>query len=106
MSSWIVQGLRAIVADLSDECSGSGITQEVAEVYRWRIEMMYWVKELVGGLSTQENGALAYLAQAYHAISEFVDSLQMSVTHLLPTQAQVIRTGMVGPPLFDIPQHQ
>ena len=97
------------MADLTDKCSGSGITQEVAKGYRWRIEMMYrdlLAKELVGGLCTQETGALAYLSQAYHAISEFVDSLQSSVTHLLPTQAQVVRTGTVGPPSFDIPQHQ
>ena len=52
--SWIVQGLRAIVADLTDECSGSGITQAVAE---GRIEMMYrdlLAKELVRGLCTQK----------------------------------------------------
>ena len=107
-SSWILQGLRAIVADLTDECSGSDISLDVAEGYRWRIEMMYrdlLAKELVGGLCTQETGALAYLAQAYQAISEFVDSLQSSVTRL-PTQAQMVRTGTVGPPSFDIPQHQ
>ena len=77
------------MADLTDECSGSDISLDVAEGYRWRIEMMYQdllAKELVGGPCTQETGALAYLAQAYQAISEFVDSLQSSVTRL-PTQA-------------------
>ena len=67
-TSWIVQGLRAIVADLTDECSGSGITVEVAEGYRWRIEIMYrdlLAKELVNGLCPQETGALVYLAKAH-----------------------------------------
>ena len=66
-TSWIVQSLRAIVADLTDECSGSGISLDVAEGYRWRIEMMYQdllAKELVGGLCPVETGALTYLAQA------------------------------------------
>ena len=42
-SDEFVQSLRAIVADLTDECSGSGISLDVAEEgYRWRkIEMMY-----------------------------------------------------------------
>lgn len=96
------------MADLTDECSGSGISLDIAEGYRWIIEMMYrdlLAKELVGGLSPEETGALTYLAQAYQAISEFVDSLQCSVTSL-PTHAQMVRTGTVGPPSFDIPQHQ
>ena len=85
--------------------SGSGITQEVAEGYRWGMEMMYrdlLAKELVGGLCTQETGALLYLSQAYHAISEFVDLLQSKA--LLHTyQAQVVCTGTVGLPSSDIP---
>ena len=107
-SSWIVQGLWAIMADLTDECSGSGISLDAAKGYRWRIEMMYrdlLAKELIGELCTQETGALAYLVQAYQAISEFVDSLLSSVTRL-PTRAQMVHTGTVGPPSFDIPQHQ
>ena len=39
--SWIVQNLRAIIADLSDECTFTEITVDVAEGYRWRIEMIY-----------------------------------------------------------------
>ena len=71
--------------------------------------MMYrdWLaKELFYGLCTQESGARAYLAQAYHAISEFVDSFQSSATRMLPTQAQRVCTGTVGPPSFDIPSCQ
>lgn len=70
--------------------------------------MMYrdlLAKELIGGLCPPEAEALAYLAQAYRAISEFVDSLQSSVTRL-HSQAQLVRTGTIGPPSFDIPQHQ
>ena len=97
------------MADLTDECSVSSITLEVAEGYKWRIEMMYrdlLAKELVGELSNQESGALTYLAQAYQAISGFVVSLQGSAACVLPTQAQIVRSGTVGPPSFDIPQHQ
>ena len=39
--SWITQSLRAVIADLSDECCGSGVTLEAAEGYKWRIEIMY-----------------------------------------------------------------
>lgn len=67
------------MANLTNECSGSGISLDIAQGYRWRMEMMKMMyryllaKELVGGLCPEETGALTYLAEAYQAISEFVD---------------------------------
>ena len=52
------------MADLTDECSVSSITLEVAEGYKWMMYRDLLAKELVGELSNQESGALT---QAYQA---------------------------------------
>ena len=49
---WVVQSLRAIVSDLSDESLYDVMTFEAAEGYQWRIEMIYrdlLAKEIVHG---------------------------------------------------------
>ena len=38
--SYIMQNLKAVIADLTDKCSGSGITLDAAEGYKWRIGLM------------------------------------------------------------------
>ena len=103
--SWIMQNLRAIIADLSDECKFTEITVDVAEGYRWRIEMMYrdlLAKEL--DLQGAEMEALGYLAQAYVTICQFIDSLMVHSYPAMLSQssAQLLITGGVGRPVFEI----
>ena len=62
---WIVQNLRAIIADLNDDCTGgSGITLDTAEGYKWRIKLMYrdlLAKECLNGeINDAEGIALHY----------------------------------------------
>ena len=39
--SWITQNFIAVIADHTDECSGSSITLDAAEGYKWKIELVY-----------------------------------------------------------------
>lgn len=58
--------MKAIIADLTDECAGSGITLDTAEGYKWRTELMY--RDLLakeGDLPNAERSALKYLSKAY-----------------------------------------
>ena len=74
--SWITQNLKAVIADLTDECTGSGITLDAAEGYRWRIELMYrdlLAKECLNGeLCDAEKRALEYLAKAYEELCQHI----------------------------------
>ena len=104
---WIVQSLQALISDLGD---GSDIfyTHEVADGYKWRIEMIYrdlLAQELVNSLQDSENEALEYLAEAYNAISHFIEALPPSEGHLVSTAQQVL-DGTVGRPYFEIPLSQ
>lgn len=109
--SWIMQNLRAIVSDLSDECTFTEITLDVAEGYRWRIELMYrdlLAKELINGdLQGAEMEALGYLAQAYATMCQFIDSLMVHYPAVTSRcSAQLLITGGVGRPAFEIPRGQ
>ena len=111
--SWIVQNLRAIVADLSNECIVSELTIDVAEGYQWRIELMYrdlLVKELLNGdLQAAEKEALDYLAQAYGTMGQFIDTLMVRSSPGGNSQhyaCPVVITGAVGRPAFQIPHDQ
>ena len=95
-SDWIVQSLTSILADFSD---GYGDTNslDIADGYKWRIELMYTdllAKEILYGLDDRE-GALGYLSQAYLAISAFVDSLSSTCTpNTIGFPAQIVLRGM------------
>ena len=108
--SWIMQNLRAIVADLSDECTITEITIDVAEGYKWRIEMMYRATELVNGdLQVTEMEALGYLSQAYITMCEFIDTLMVRSSPAGTSQqfaCSLLITGTVGRPAFEIPRDQ
>lgn len=110
--SWITQNLKAVIADLTDECSRSGITLDAAEGYKWRIELMYrdlLAKECLNGdLCDSERCALEYLAKAYGELCQYVDYLLLHPEeNVLPAgQAQVHLTGAVGRPAFGISCHQ
>ena len=110
--SWIVQNLRAIIADLSDESTFTEITYDVAEGYRWRIELMYrdlLAKELLygGDLCGGDSEALGYLAQAYATMCQFIDSLMVHYPAVMSqSSTQLLITGGVGRPLFEIPHGQ
>ena len=89
------------MADLqTPHCSGSGISLDVADGFRWRIETMYrdmLARELVSGLSQPENEALSDLAQAYIAISQFADTLPNSnYIFGMSCQASILLDGSVG----------
>ena len=79
--SWIAQNLRAIIANLTDECSGSGISLDAAEGYKWRIELMYrdfLAKECLNGeLHSSERIVLGYLSEAHKEMCQYVDGLVM-----------------------------
>ena len=109
--SWILQNLRVIVTDLSDECTFTEIIFDVADGYRWRIELMYrdlLAKELINGdMIEGEVEALGYLAQAYTTMCQFIDSLMVhypAVTSRCSTQ--VVIAGGVGRAAFKIPRGQ
>ena len=110
--SWITQNLKAVIADLTDECTGSGITLDAAEGYRWRIELMYrdlLAKECLNGeLCDAEKSALEYLAKAYEELCQHIDRLLLHPEEgACPAQqAQVHLTGAVGRPAFGISSHQ
>ena len=96
--SWITQNLQAVIADLTDECSGSGITVNAAEGYKWRVELMYrhlLAKEcLNGGLPCGETTALDYLVKAYRELCHYVDNLLVHPKKTIPSQqAQVLLIG-------------
>ena len=107
-----MQNLRAIIADLSDERTFTEITVDVAEGYRWRIEMMYrdlLAKEIINGdLQGAEMEALGCLAQAYATMCQFIDSLMVHSYPAMLSQssAQLLNTGGVGRPVFEIPRGQ
>ena len=111
---WIVQNLRAIIADLNDECSvGTGITLDTVEGYKWRVELIYremLAKEIVSGqLLDAEKNALDCFAKAFEAINYLVDTLMScpgSMGIIAAKQAPVILTGAVGRPAFEISIHQ
>lgn len=108
--SWVVQNLRAVIADLGDECSGSGIDLVTAEGYKWRIELMLrelLAIEIIDG--TTEVGALECVENAYRGMSKLVEELMtfpsdMGISPVEP--AQTILTGSVGRPRFAISYHQ
>lgn len=107
----MVQTLRAIIADLNDDCTGSGITLDTAEGYKWRIELMYrdlLAKECLNGeISDAEGIALHYLAKAYNEMTLYVDRLLVCPERNIPAQqAQAQLTGAVGRPSFVISHHQ
>ena len=107
-----MQNLKAVIADLTDECSGSGITLDAAEGFKWRIGLMYrdlLAKECLNGyLREAETRALEYLAKAYEKLYQYVDHLLLHPEEsVLPAQqAQVHLTGGVGRPAFGISCHQ
>lgn len=108
-TSWIVQGLRAVAADLQQSGDWNSISYEAADGYRWRIELMYrelLALELVSDLQDHEREALGYLAQAYQKISQFVDSMSPSDVGDRPFQALVVLRGNLGRPSFEIPLSQ
>ena len=110
--SWIAQSLRAIIADLTDECCGSGITLEAVEGYKWRIELMYrdyLAKECLNGvLHCSERTVLEYLAGAYKEMCLYVDSLliRREETVFPAQQVPLQLAGSVGRPAFAISNHQ
>ena len=109
--SWIVQNLLAIIADLSDESTLENISLDAAEGYKWRIELIYrdlLAKEVVDGtLDDSDRHSLEFVAQAYTTMSQYVDTLEChpmtSTSHL---SAELVLTGAVGRPTFEIPRNQ
>lgn len=101
MASWRVQSLRALISDLGE---GNGITHDVVDGYRWRIEMIYrdlLAQELLHGLQQLEREALDYLAQAYSAVSHLQEVVPFSENHSVSRVQQVL-DGRVGRPYFEI----
>ena len=106
-NGWIARSLRVIIADVSVECCGSGISLEVAE---GRIELMYrdyLAKECLNGvLHTSERTVLEYLAEAYKEMCLYIDSLLIFQEETASQQVQVQLAGSVGRPAFAISYHQ
>ena len=103
---WVVQSLRAIVSDLSDESLYDVMTFEAAEGYQWRIEMIYrdlLAKEIVhGSLGRSDKEALECLSEAYSGLSVFIDMPHSPLNETNSHLAPIIATGAIGRPRFEI----
>ena len=109
--SWLVQSLQSVIADLNDECAGSGIALDTTEGYRWRIELVYrdlLAKECLNReINNAEKIALDCLAKVYNEMSMYIDRLLIHPEDVIPAQqAQVVLTGAVGRPSLGISHHQ
>ena len=106
-TGWISQNLRAVVDGLS---AGTTVPYDVAEGYRWRIEMIYHeflAKELLGELDESEREAMECVAEAYSLMSSYVYRVSRDPPPpLQPRQSPVILNGDVGRPSFEIPYCQ
>ena len=94
------------MVDLTDQ---DEYTYEAIQNYVWRIEMIYrdlLAKEIANGLEDSEKEALEYIAQAHYSINNCADSALSQNDFHTPAQAQLLYTGAVGRPSFDIPHSQ
>ena len=109
---WFSQNLKAIGSDLEMYMDGREIPVDIAEGYRWRIEMM--LRDLVametcGELDSCETEALNYLSQAHFTMIQVVENLNKDPvpdSASATMQAPVILSGSIGRPKFDIPHSQ
>ena len=106
-TTWISQNMRAVVDDLS---TCTAVPYDVAEGYRWRIEMIYrdlLAKELLGELDESEHEAMECVAEAYSLLSCYIERVSRDPPpRLQPRQSPVILSGDVGRPSFEIPYSQ
>ena len=105
--SWIRETLVSIVADLGSLGDSEVVSLDQADVYQWRVELVYrelLAREVVGGLDNGEREALPIVAEAYSRMVQVLEDCELAVPE--SSQALVILDGHVGRPRFNIPFRQ
>ena len=111
-TAWITRSLKEIMSDLSIFVDGRLMDIDVAEGYKWRMEMLsreILALEMNEELDESECKAVDSILKAFSVINDVVDNLQNTdsfSTMTITTEATLVSDGSVGRPKFDISELQ
>lgn len=111
-TAWITRSLKEIMSDLSIFVDGRFIDIDVAEGYKWWMEMLsheILALEMNEELDEFECKAVDYILKAFSVINDVVDNLQNTEsfsTMTITTETTLVPDGSVGRPKFDISEIQ
>ena len=110
-AAWINRTIKEIINDLSIFRDGRLMDIDIADGYKWRIEMLsreIVALEVNGELDEHECKAVEIILKAFSVIDRLVDKLQNM--QLFPTtsdtEAILVCDGTVGRPKFEISEFQ
>ena len=108
---WISRNLKEIINDLSIFRDGRLMDVDIADGYKWRIEMLsreILALEVNGELDECEHKAIDFILKAFAVIDKVVDKLQN--LEFFPTMHDtgtvLVSDGTVGRPKFKICEFQ
>ena len=101
-TAWITRSLKEIISDLSIFVDGRLMDIDVAEGYKWRMEMLsreILALEMNEELDESECKAVDSILKALSVINDVVDNLQNTdsfSTMTITTEATLVSDGSVG----------